>query len=232
MKKQIMLLFIFTCFIVVNNAQAMLIQGNFSGSIDINGHLNELSNGDLFSGQFIYDTAAVSDYDSTSGGTSFSHVPNALVSLSLDLTGSGGGYNYTNTGAHAGDVQYTNTGDYTLDFDGLPGKENFISDLDLQWAEMILDFNNTYVTDPATPLFMPNEADFVQGNSYGGSVFYMWVADNQGINPGNAQINANISSMSLKEYSQPIPEPATIILVLGGFLSLAVVRKSRQQQNG
>lgn len=223
MKKQILLLLLLICFMGAGNAQAMLIQGNFSGSIDINGSLSELSNGDLFSGQFIYDTDAVPTYSNTSGGTSFSYVPNALVQLSYDVTGAGGTYSYTTNGSTDGSTNYNNAGSYQLDFDYLNGMSNFIGGLDLFQTELLLDFSNTFVTDPVHPLVVPSAGDLVPGNSYMGSVLYMWVLDNEGINPGNAQINGNITSLSLSRYVQPVPEPATVILLFIGLLSISML---------
>jgi hypothetical protein len=182
----------------------------------------------MFSGQFIYDTDAVPNYSYTSGGTSFADVSNALVQLSYDVTGAGGTYSYTTTGITDGSTYYDSAGSYQLDFDYLNGVSNFIGGLDLWQTELILNFSNTFVADPVHPLVVPNAGDLVPGNSYMGSVLYMWVLDNEGINPGNAQINGNITSLSLNKYVQPVPEPATVILLSMGLLSVSMMARRKK----
>jgi len=221
MKKRMLFMLLLTCFCFSSHALAVQIRGDFSGVLDINGSLNELNNGDPFSGYVIYDTAATASTSFLSSGQTFAYVPGALVELSFDLTGAGGTYRYTTGGSAGVDVRYADTGDYALDFDFLDGRTNFVGGLDLRRTELILDFINTFVGDPSHPMVLPDAADLIPGSSFAGSVLYMSLLDEQGIFPGNAQLNGNITSLSLQQYGLPVPEPATAILLVIGLTSVA-----------
>ncbi len=91
-----------------------------------------------------------------------------------------------------------------------------------------MEFSNVSVTDPNFPVIMPNGNNFIAGNSGFGSVLYMWIWNDQGVNPVSAQINGNITSFSLQPYSQPVPEPSNVALTTSGFVCLTGYKKKRK----
>jgi len=227
------LLLVFVVCCSADGVRASLIHGYFSGSIDINGHLDELADGAPFAGRFVYDTDATVRHSWISGGETHADIYGAFVELSVAIVGITDIYTYftdINSCHPATYLAYSSdgAGDYILDFDGTEGMIDFIGELDLYDPELILRFSDTTVTDATTPVIMPDADNLITGSSNYGSVLYMWVRDKQGVNPGSAQINGNITSLSLQSYPMPVPEPATFALVAGGVFCFTAYRKKRK----
>lgn len=125
-------------------AQATLIQGFFSGIIDVNGLTTEVVDDASFSGNFLYDDATLS-----------------LLGLSATLSGVNDIYTYDyNAGTSYALTGQTYGDPSILDFDGLPGQHNSIGNEDVAWGQLSLKFDGS--------------GNFIPGASYYGSVLYFW----------------------------------------------------------
>lgn len=125
-------------------AQATLIQGFFSGLIDVNGPTTEVVDDASFTGNFLYDDTTL-----------------ALLGLSAALSGVNAAYSYNYDAGTSYSITGQTYGDPNiLDFDGLPGYQNNIGNENVSWGQLSLNFDGY--------------GNFIPGTSYYGSVLYFW----------------------------------------------------------
>lgn len=129
---------------ISSTTQASLMQGFFSGTVDVNGLTTAVVDDAFFAGNFLYDDTTLD-----------------LLGLSATLSGVNETYTYNYDSGTSYALKGQTYGDPgILDFDGLPGHQNSIANEAVQRGELILNF------DPS--------GNFIPGASYSGSVLYLW----------------------------------------------------------